>query len=161
MLSEPIRRGQMRKGVFTGVTLATLASAFIVVACSESSAPAIHSPAAGLSKIEANNDSTPTPPPDPGTAEAGSFHGFVFGLGPSGSGPDTMANAVKLQGVRVAAYPYLLELNDDGSPKTGPEEAAVFTDADGAFQFPALKGGVYVVTFKPQPPNDATWYGAW
>jgi len=72
-----------------------------------------------------------------------------------------MANSVKLQGVRVAAYPYLLELNPDGSPKAGPEEAFALTNADGVFQLPTLKGGVYVVTITPQPPNDAVWIGGW
>src|SRR6476659_6414684 len=108
---NPMRRAQMRKGQIAGVTLtAMIAAAIVLAACSDNTSAPITSPAAGLTKIEAN-DTSNTSPPSPGEVQPGSFHGVIYGLAPSGSGPDTMANSVKLQGVRVAAYPYLLELN--------------------------------------------------
>lgn len=138
------------------IALATIVASIVAIAaCSDSTAEPKASPFAGLAEIE-SNDSVVTPPP--GT-EAGSFHGVVMGLAVNaGQGGDTISNATKLAGVKVTAYPYLNQVDDEGKPKVGPEAASVVTDADGAFQLPTLEGGAYVVSFTPP---DATWIGGW
>lgn len=141
-----------------GTTLASLALATLAVfACSGDGTSPTPSPLASFSHVDANDTGSTTPP---GTIEPGSFHGNVLGL-PVTSGGDTTSNSTRLAGLKVTAYPYLGELNADGTPKIGAQAASVTTDANGQFQLPTLAGGTYVVAFAPQPPSDASWRGGW
>lgn len=132
--------------------MAGLAALIVAVACADEG-PTTPGPTTlmGLVEVE-SNDTIATQPPPEAPATPGAFHGFVLG---HGTGPDTMATAPRLQGVVVTAYPHL---GWNGSnPVVGEASATRTTDANGAFQFPVLPGGEYVVTFVP--PASST-YGA-
>jgi len=134
--------------------LAVLA-AIVGIACSDTPEGPIatsSSPLAGLLKGLAN-DSAPTAPGS-STLGSGAIHGTVRGQSAPGSGPDTMATAARVSGVKVTAYKLVLE---GTTPTAGAQVAATTTDSTGAFALPSLPGGNYVVTFVP--PNDSKYRG--
>lgn len=96
----------------------------------------------GLARVSSNDTVTGSPPV--GTTTPGAFHGFVLG---HGTGSDTMATAPRLAGSTITAYPHL---GFDGeTPRTGDPVGSVTADATGAFQFPEIAGGPYVVLVQP------------
>lgn len=140
------RTAQFRSIVSAAVIIAA-------IACGDSTTDVDSSILLGLSRAEANDTVTTTPPP-PTQPTPGAFHGFV--LGP-GTGPDTMATAPRLQGVAVMAYPLLGYSGTQ--PQVGDVVASMVTDANGAFQSPTIAGGEYVVTFVP--PLNSIYRGVY
>lgn len=131
---------------------AVLAGAVTIGACgSDPVPPSVPSILAGLAATNADSAPPPTPQPTPGT---GAFHGLVLG---HGTGPDTMATAPRLQGVKVTAYPH--SGWDGQEPVVGAAAAVMTTDGTGAYQSPMLPGGNYIITFVP--PTDSEYRGVY
>lgn len=120
-----------------------IATAALALACTDTTPTTVRSSVLrGLSAGE-SNDTTASPPP-PTNPTPGSFQGFV--LGP-GTPPDTVETAPRLANVAVTAYPLLGYSGEE--PNVGESVGSVVTGSDGAFQFPTIPGGEYVVTFVP------------
>lgn len=136
-----------------GHGLGTLAMLGIVlaVACADGGGPTVTDSEIlkGFAAAESNDTIATVPPPE-APPTPGAFHGFVLG---HGTAPDTMSNAPRLEGVTVTAYPHLGWSGSD--PVVGEAAAERTTDAQGAFQFPTLPGGDYIVTFVP--PASSTY----
>lgn len=141
-------------------SLVLLATAVgFAVACSDDETTSPTSdPLAGLIQSEERDSIGNGPPPPPPSQEPGYFRGRVLGQSDPepGQNTDTLATAPRIANVRVTAYP---RVSNDPTPKVGPEAASVVTDAEGAFQFPLLPYGEYVVTFNP--PENSEYRGVW
>jgi len=126
-----------------------------IVACSDGGPAPVddNSPLAGLARVSTNDSAGAPAPANP---TPGYFRGMVRGYSPA-SGPDTLANAVKLPNVRVTAYPRIESRTD--TLGTGPAAGSVLTDANGEFTMPTIPGGEYIVTFNPQAPEDTQYRG--
>ncbi|HYD53180.1 MAG TPA: carboxypeptidase-like regulatory domain-containing protein [Gemmatimonadaceae bacterium] len=120
-------------------------------ACGGESAAPEPDPLDGLRNTVAR-DSAGNAPPAQSVAGPGHFRGTVRASEWTG-GPDTLANSVRIAGVRVIAY----QRRADGS--AGAQAASTTTDARGEWQLPTLPGGEYVVTFTP--PESAGFQGVW
>jgi hypothetical protein len=139
------------------IGLATVVLALAAACSGDDPASPGDDPLAGLTAAT-RGDTAPEAPPDLPRGP-GYFVGTVYGYDP---GPDTLASAVKLAGVRVSAFTRV----DTGEGVTaGRQVATVLTDAKGFFQLPTLPGGEYVVTFVPgaASPYRGGWTtaGAW
>lgn len=123
------------------------------VACSNAdpSGPE-NNPLAGLT-VATRGDSAPNEAPEPDSLGPGHFEGTLYGYDP---GPDTLANAVRIEGARVTAYE---REEANGQVVAGDQVASVFTNAQGFFRLPTLPGGSYVVTFVP--PASSPYRGGW
>src|SRR5687767_12436874 len=106
------------------VALISAASILTVTqACSERDPGAPENdPLAGLS-VATRGDSAPDQAPEPDSLGPGHFEGTVYGYEP---GPDTAANAVRIEGARVTAY---MREDRNGQVAAGDEVASVLTDA--------------------------------
>ena len=111
------------------------------------------SPIAGFARVEQGDSTTATPQTAP-PATSGFFRGTVYGYTP---GPDSLATAERLAGVRVTAYAGVPVPSGGTAP--GREVAAVTTGASGEFRLPDLPGGDYVVAFAP--PASSPHRGVW
>jgi hypothetical protein len=140
------------------------------IACADGATSLDKTPLEGLLRAEATdsagsspprNDTAqvePGPPCDSCNAAAGPgyFRGVVRGS-EIVSGPDTLAGSVRIENVRVSAYPIVQP--SPGEPRTGPVAASVITNSKGEFQLPTLSSGEYVVTFVP--PEGSKYQGVW
>ena len=135
------------------VAFLSAASILTAAACSDADPGGPENdPLAGLS-VATRGDSAPEQPPEPDSLGPGHFEGTLYGYEP---GPDTLANAVRLQGARVTAYE---REERNGQVAAGDEVASVLTDAQGFFRLPTLPGGPYVVTFVPAASSP--YRGGW
>lgn len=143
----------MKLGVRALPIAAAVAVALTIAACAgDSGTNPTKDLLAGLAHVTSNDTVIGTPPVDNPTP--GSFHGFVIG---HGTGVDTMVTAPRIVGATVTAYP---QLGFDGdTPRLGNSVGSVTTDAAGAFQFPEIPGGNYVVLV--QPPAGSGYRGVY
>lgn len=141
----------------TRAAFAFIVAAVAASACADSTGPAgTEHPLAGLlASSPQDSAGTPITPPG-GVSDSGYFHGFVRAQNEPGAGGDTLANAPRIAGVVVSAYPILAP---GAAPTLGPLAAQVTTNAQGAFTLPKLAGGEYAVTFRP--PAGSGYYGIW
>jgi hypothetical protein len=139
------------------IALAT-AAALLATACESGTTGPGRSPLEGLvqSSVSDSGGTAPPPSPNPGPLTPGRFHGTVLGSAPFAPGADTLAVMPRLANVRVTAYQ---QLSGGASPTPGPAVAALTTGSSGAFDFPSLPGGAYIVTFVP--PDGSPYYGIW
>jgi hypothetical protein len=122
-------------------------------ACSDSEPTGSgNDPLAGLAAAT-RGDNAPEQAPEPDSLGPGHFEGTLYGYEP---GPDTLANAVRIEGARVTAYE---REERNGQVAAGDEVASVLTDAQGFWRLPTMPGGAYVVTFVP--PASSPYRGGW
>lgn len=140
-------------------TACAAAALVITVACgSDNSAtgPKTTTPLTGL-VAGATNDSNPVTSP-PANPTPGSFHGTVMGHSPFPAGTDTLSSLPRMVGARLTAYAHSQPTATD-TLGVGAQVASVTTDANGQFHFPALPGGLYLVTITP--PAGTQYQGVW
>ena len=113
----------------------------------------VNDPLAGLAVATRGGGGAPEEAPEPDSLGPGHFEGTLYGYEP---GPDTLANAVRLENARVTAYE---REERNGQVAAGDEVASVLTDAQGFFRLPTLPGGPYVVTFVPE--GSSPYRGGW
>lgn len=132
----------VRRRLTTLSVAAAVAVAVTLAACAGDSTNPTSNLLAGAAHVTSNDTVVGTPPE--GTTTPGSFHGFVLG---HGTGVDTFTTAPRIQGATVTAYPHLGY--NGQTPILGDPVGTVTTDATGAFQFPEIAGGNYVVLVTP------------
>lgn len=127
------------------------------LACAESTGPDANDVLAGLVAAAPQDSAGGSVTPPTGTGGSGYFRGYVRGPNAPGTGGDTLATSPRIAGVVVRAYPIV------GGTSSGPELGAlageVTTNAQGAFTFPTIPAGEYVVTFRP--PASSGYQGIW
>jgi len=121
---------------------AAMVGAMTLAACQGDSTNPTTDVLAGVAHVTSNDTTIGTPPV--GTTTPGSFHGFVIG---HGTGVDTITTAPRMVGATITAYPHLGF--DGDTPRIGDPVGTVTADAAGAFQFPEIPGGPYVVIVRP------------
>ena len=136
-----------------------LVLAVALAACGDDDGPTTseESPIAGFARVGQGDSSTasPTSTPTAGPEETpGFFRGTVYGYVP---GPDSIATATPLAGVRVTAYVGVP--TPAGVTGPGDEVAATVTDALGEWRLPEVPYGAYVIAFAPA--DGMPYRGAW
>jgi hypothetical protein len=141
-----------------GSTIAIAAVAALISACASDPASPVTSPLYGLTPAmvgdSVGNPPPTSPAPEPGVG--GQFRGTVVGSESFPPGTDTLAAAPRLANVRITVY---TQLSGGALPTVGPIVATMTTGSSGAFDFPSLPGGDYVVAFVP--PAGSPYYGIW